>query len=428
MRPRKAEINITGAVTDYKWVIFGLLSTSHFLMAMCHFSWGPLGPIIKTELNINNNQFGFIISLMYFSMVVVSIPSGILVDRRGVKWMLSTSSFLVGTGILILPLSTLYVYTAAAAMLIGAGYGMINQITTKGIVSWFELRERGTIMGIKQIGVTIGGGLIGVYIPFLGLYIGWQNALFLLGVAVIAISILSLLLYTEKHEPAPGKVQQPALAKKISSPKESLKEIIFDRKLLIVTFLASLLAFCQACTASFLVVYAKETFALTPLIAGSLLTVAMAGGTIGRIIFGMLSDKTLKGDRIIPLALISIIGSAASLSLAVIGGRIPIQIIFMISFALGISFMGWNSLGMVLLAEMGGSDRVGSVLGIVFTVAWGAMVLGPSVFGYIVDRGGYLCGWWMLAALSLLAFAGFMYLAKLSVKNIHHSLFSKDKI
>lgn len=381
-------------------------------MAMCHFSWGPLGPILKAEFDINNSQLGYVISLMYLSMVVVSIPAGILVDRHGVKWFLFISSAMVGLGIFIIPFCSSYSYTAIAAVMIGVGYGMINQITTKGIISWFEPLERGTIMGIKQMGVTLGGGLIGIYIPLLGFYIVWKNAIFLLGGLVIVIAIVSPFLYKENQGKNPNLANEIGTSKvKINqSPKGSLKDVLLGRRLLVVTLLSSLLAFCQASSASFLVVFAKETFTITQLFAGSLLTVAMAGGTLGRIVFGIISDRTMKGDRILPLALISLIGSIASCFLALCGSGTPIFAIIAISGALGVSFMGWNSLGMVLLAEMVGSKHVGSALGVVFTVAWGAMVLGPSIFGFLVDRSGYSAGWGMLAALSFLTFSGFICL------------------
>jgi len=40
----------------------------------------------------------------------------------------------------------------------GIGYGMINQISTKGIMLWFSSRLRATAMGIKQTGVILGAG------------------------------------------------------------------------------------------------------------------------------------------------------------------------------------------------------------------------------------------------------------------------------
>ena len=396
---------------NYQWIIFSLLSSSHLLMAMCYYSWGPLAPTLKGVLDISNSQFGFIISLMYLAMVVVSAPSGFLVDHYGVKRMLFLSCFLVGSGMSLLAARPSYAILVATALLMGVGYGMINQITTKGFVYWFEAKKRGTVMGIKQMGVTIGGSLIGIYIPFFSLYMGWQHAVLLLGLIVVAASLICLVMYKEKP-PADTDLSRNADMARSKLQKTSLREILINRKLVVITILVSLLAFCQACLTSFLVLYAKENFLITNVAAGSMLTIAMVGGTLGRIVLGMVSDRLLKGDRAIPLAIIGLIGVLSSFPLLFLEGNTALWLLYIIAAFLGISFMGWNSLAMVLVAELVDPEKVGSVLGIVFIAAWGAMVAGPVLFGRVVDMSGYAAGWLMVMLLSGLACTGFLFMAR----------------
>ncbi len=396
---------------NYQWIIFTLLSSSHLLMAMCYYSWGPLAPTLKGVLDISNSQFGYIISLMYLAMVVVSAPSGFLVDHYGVKRMLFLSCFLVGSGMSLLAAKPSYTILVATALLMGIGYGMINQITTKGFVYWFEAQKRGTVMGIKQMGVTIGGSLIGIYIPFFSIYMGWQHAVLVLGLIVVAVSLICLGLYKEKPTEDID-LDQAGDTANSKLQKTSLREVMMEPKLVLATILASLLAFCQACLTSFLVLYAQENFIINNIAAGSMLTIAMVGGTFGRIILGMVSDRMLKGDRAMPLAIIGLIGVLSSFPLLFIGSNTALWILYIIAAFLGISFMGWNSLAMVLVAEMVGPDKVGSVLGIVFMAAWGAMVAGPALFGRLVDMGGYAAAWLMVMILSGLACAGFLFMAR----------------
>ncbi|PIP41552.1 MAG: hypothetical protein COX19_03305 [Desulfobacterales bacterium CG23_combo_of_CG06-09_8_20_14_all_51_8] len=80
---RKSEMKSSAfpAALNYQWVIFAILSSTHMVMAMFFYSWGPLAPILKEEALINNSQFGLIVSTMYFVMVIISIPSGFLTDK-----------------------------------------------------------------------------------------------------------------------------------------------------------------------------------------------------------------------------------------------------------------------------------------------------------------------------------------------------------
>lgn len=266
-------------------------------------------------------------------------------------------------------------------------------------------------MGIKQMGVTIGGSLIGIYIPFFSIYMGWQHAVLVLGLIVVAVSLICLGLYKEKPTEDID-LDQAGDTANSKLQKTSLREVMMEPKLVLATILASLLAFCQACLTSFLVLYAQENFIINNIAAGSMLTIAMVGGTFGRIILGMVSDRMLKGDRAMPLAIIGLIGVLSSFPLLFIGSNTALWILYIIAAFLGISFMGWNSLAMVLVAEMVGPDKVGSVLGIVFMAAWGAMVAGPALFGRLVDMGGYAAAWLMVMILSGLACAGFLFMAR----------------
>jgi len=389
---------------SYQWMIFGILSFSHFLMAMFFFGWGPLAPMLKGELGIDNSQLGFIVSAMYFAMMFVSVPSGFLVDKYGARIMLMLSVSLVGTATFVLSLSSSYTILFLVAALGGAGYGMINQITTKGLMYWFEPNKRATIMGIKQTGVTMGGSLVGLYIPFCAQIVGWQRAVLLLAFAIVCMPLFSLFFYREKPElPSnpPDEARQP------DRGKGGLRLLLLRPLVVTLTLLFASYAACQSCVVAFLVVYTEETFGLSRVIAGSFLSVAMAAGTITRIIFGLVSDRLLHGDRVVPMALLASIGVVGIYALTLLSDHPPLWFLYVISVLLGTSLVGWNGLAITLVAEIAGHDMVGSIMGIVFTISWGGMVVAPPLFGAMVDWKGYDAAWLMLTALLAIACLGF---------------------
>jgi len=397
---------------NYQWVIFGILAVSHMLMAMCFYSWGPMAPYIKAETGISNSQFGLIFSIMFFSMVVVAAPSGILTDKIGAKWMFFLSASLMGFSFLILSFFRSYGMILFVSFLAGSGYGMINQITTKGFMYWFDQSKRATVMGIKQTGVTIGGSLIGLFIPFFSLKIGLSGAILLLALLILSMVLVALFLYKEKPDNYVEKIADASDKKGFSA----IKELLLQPKMIILTVILSFFAICQGCLTSFLVIFAEESFQLTKFIAGSLLTVAMIGGTFSRIFFGFLSDRVFKGDRVAPLAILALIGGISCFSLVFLKGVPPLWILYVFAAFLGIALMGWNGLGMILVAEMAGSEMVGSVMGILFVIPWSSMAIGPPVFGYIIDTSGYQLAWLMNALFCLITFIGLCFIWKMLKK------------
>ena len=316
---------------SYQWMIFGILTASHFLMAMLFFGWGPLAPMLKGELGIDNSQLGFIVSTMYFAMMFVSVPSGFLVDKYGARVMLILSVSLVGTATFVLSLSTTYTTLFLVAALGGAGYGMINQITTKGLMCWFEPNKRATIMGIKQTGVTVGGSLVGLYIPFCAQIMGWQRAVLVLAFAILCMPLFSFFFYKEEPDFPPD---PPEDARQPDRAKGGLRLLLLRPLVVTLTLLFASYAACQSCVVAFLVVYTEETFHLSRVIAGSFLSVAMAAGTITRIIFGLVSDRLLHGDRVVPIALLALIGVVGIYALTLLGDSPPLWLLYVIAVLL----------------------------------------------------------------------------------------------
>ena len=393
-------------ISSYQWVIFTLLSLSHMLMAMFFYIWGPLAPALKNTLALTNSQLGLVISAMYLSMVTISIPSGILTDRYGAKTMLVISVSLVGTGLLILYFFPIYDGLFAASIIGGTGYGMINQVTTKGLMYWFEPDRRATIMGIKQIGVTIGGALTALYIPYVSLFFDWHIGILLLSAVILIMAIASYLFYQEKPEnftkTLPGK-------KNTVSVTENLRSMILKPILITLTIIFTFLAASQACLVSFIVIYTQETFHLNKVVAGSFLTVAMMAGTASRVVFGVISDRLFGSDRVTPLAVLALIGMISSSAFILVNdNNAPLWFLFLISIFLGAALIGWNSLAITLIAEVAGHEMVGSVMGFLLTIAWGGMVIAPSVFGAIVDWKGYEAAWCMVAIFCGISFFGYV--------------------
>ena len=403
----KGKGNGSQTIGNYQWVIFALLTIVHLLMAMCFYAWGPLAPFLKKDLLINNNQFGFVVSIMYGVMVVVSIPGGFLTDKYGVKWMLVLSGFLLSIGFALFSVFNSYESLFLVSALAGAGYGMINQITAKGLMYWFEPSKRATIMGIKQTSVPVGGSLIGIYLPFFAKFMGWQRAIFLLAGAIFFILLISLVFYREKPDLDESFFKEQQKGK---TEETSIKSVLLQSRVLSLIVIFTLLAIGQSCVTSFIVLYGRESFSLPMEIAGSFLTFAMVGGSICRVLFGFISDRIFKGDRVAPMALLTLLGVGTTLSLVFLNKGAPLWLLYAICTLLGGALLGWNSLAIVLMAEIAGNELVGSIMGIIFTIAWGGMVIGPTLFGYVVDMYGYKMAWLVIMFFTAISFMGLICL------------------
>jgi ACS family hexuronate transporter-like MFS transporter len=74
---------------------------------------------------------------------------------------------------------------------------------------------------------------------------------------------------------------------------------------------------------------------------------------------------------------------------------------------MGFTVIGWNALVMTLGAEIVGPGLAGTYMGFAIAIGYVGVVLGPPVFGYLVDVFNYRLAWSALSLNFLFGSAGF---------------------
>jgi sugar phosphate permease len=141
----------------------------------------------------------------------------------------------------------------------------------------------------------------------------------------------------------------------------------------------------------------------TILLTGELLAAAQVAGIGGRIGWGLLSDRAFHGRRLPVLRLILIVSAIACLDLALWGnvqsglGWLPVMV------ATGAAILGWPTVYLALIAELAPAGEAAAAIGIGLAIALIGGVIGPSLFGLVVDLSHtYDLAWMMLAAAAIL--------------------------
>ncbi len=379
---------------------------SQLFMAMGSFSYGPLAPFFRDDLGISRGQVGSLIAVYYFTGTVAAIPAGIIVDRLGARSMLILCLVLEGLPFAAMSMAGSYLMMGLFAALSGIGYGFINQVSTKGIMNWFPPAGRATAMGIKQSGVTIGAAAAAWLLPVLSVAYSWRTGVWAIGMAMFVMSFFAFILYRE-HPPGEF-ICGPMAARKESG--QSLLMALAQPTLLALLLIVPFLSFSQGCVVSFLVLYLKEQIQLPVELAGQCMMAGMIAAAVGRISWGVVSDRMFGGDRLTPVIIMSLIGAVSAMGMALLSpGSSPWPAFFW-SILLGFSLSGWTAMVMVLSAELGGVKLAASVVSVLITVIGLGFLIGPIVFGYVADHMGYFSSWMIVVITSLLSVGGFVHI------------------
>ncbi|SOC40700.1 MFS transporter [Salinicoccus kekensis] len=379
------------------WKMLGCLFMIQVLMALVGRSLAPLGPLFEADLSLSKTQIGMLPAALFLGQALVSIPAGLLVDRAGTKKMLLLLTFCLGLSFASLSFSSFYPLILFLIMVGGFGYGAMHSASNRGVIYWFPVRRRGTAMGIKQTGITAGSAMAALILLPLATQWGWRPVLLIASCLLIVMGFIIFKIY---EEPRPIESESPAgTAENILS---SIKYLIKNRLYLMVSISAMALNGSQMILNTYIVLFTYEVHAIPLVAAGILLVISEVGGSIGRIVWGIVSDTLFRGNRIIVLVIIAIISSISALTLFSLPAGTSFEIFVPIVFVFGFCISGFNGIWMNAVTEYVPEKLAGSASGFsIMLGSWG-VIIGPLIFGLIVDTGSYQTGWFVLFLVLLL--------------------------
>lgn len=366
---------------------------------------GPLGlpaiaSLVQRDLGLSLTQAGSFLSAYYIGPALVSIPAGTTADTWGVKRTLVLGQVLIGGGLVAVSASGTFSALTTFMILAGFGYGMLNPTSTKAVMSWAPPAHRATLVGLKQVGLPAGGALGAALLPAFALALGWRAAVASTGVLMAVAAAASLWLYRD-----PPGAPPPARG----GGGQALREVLRARDLWLLSISTGVFAAMQTVWFAFLVLYLQQVVGLALVTAGRYLALAQAAGMLGRVLFGVLSDRVLGGRRRLPLAIAGCGSAACTLGMAELGPGTSPALLVPLVLAFGLAGIGWNGVQHTLMAELAGPRAAGTAVGLGLAVSSVGVTLGPLVFGACVTAAGGYRGPWiglaltMAAALALLA-------------------------
>jgi predicted MFS family arabinose efflux permease len=285
----------------------------------------------------------------------------------------------------------------------GVGYGTLNPASTTAAMSWFPPRQRATVVGLKQVGLPFGGMLGAAILPTLALSFGWRRAVVASALAVGACAVLSAAVYRDP----PG---EPLPARK-PGERGAIALVLSNRDLWLVALATLVFAGMQTVWMAFLALYLQAVVGLSLLAASRYLAVAQGGGVLGRVAFGVLSDRVFGGRRRLPLAIAGCGSALCSIALAYTGPGTSTLWLGLLALVFGFVGIGWNGVQHTLMAELAGPRTAGTAVGLGLAISSLGVTIGPPIFGWCVTAAGGFRGPWlglagvMVGGLGLLALA-----------------------
>lgn len=392
----------------YFWFILAVATSAQMSVSFVHQGIATLAPFFVSDLGVSRAQVGLLSGAINIGMAFTTLIIGVLVDRLGEKVVLIAGGLL--TGLTVLAASRAGSFTVLLTLLICTGFWVATATPagSKGIMSWFPASWRGFALGFRQTGLPLGGALSAVVLPGLAMIYGWRGAMVGAGMVAISGALLVSVFYRQSSRPE----------KSESGGRSSggqLKLLLHNKDLWLISFVAFAMMSAQYTVLGYLELFYHEGLGFPLRFASYMLALAQLAGMMGRIFWGLVSDRVFSGVRRYPFIADILLAAAIFLAMSFVHPGLPMWFTALLSFLIGFTAIGWNGLYIAMVSELAGGELAGTALGISLTVIQFAVLVIPPLFGAIVDRTGtYRAGW---LALFFIILAGAFLLALAQEKN-----------
>jgi MFS family permease len=148
-----------------------------------------LFPFLKAEWGLSDTQCGMMVSTVYWSILLFTLPCSILVDRWSRKKTIAIMSLLWSLATAACALTRNYGQLFAARTTIGIGEAGFAPGGTSMISAIFPEEKRGRILGLWNASIPLGSALGLILGGFIADRYGWRHAFGIVAIPGLIISL-----------------------------------------------------------------------------------------------------------------------------------------------------------------------------------------------------------------------------------------------
>ena len=355
----------------YRWyILFLSMLTYGSIAGAARMCMPVLFPEISADLGLSMVAIGTIWGMDPLAGVFMGLPGGLLVDRWGVKRMLTVVCILTGIFCALRGFSVDFLSMAAFMFLFGLMAAVTPSIVPKVTAIWFAGKRLGLANGLLNVSWSIGAVIASLtsatlISPWLG---GWQKVLFFFGIPPVLLGFLWLFTGREPKQ-ADTRSETELLLKKSLVHVAHLRDVWLIA-LILMTYWGSSMGFT-----GYLALYLEEILGWEKTTAASAMTVLAGIGVIGVLPLVLLSDKI--GSRKIVLFFSTLVVSL-SIGLVPLVGNSGIWVLLALG---GLLRSGVSALANTTVFEIKGIGSVyaGTAIGIANTLGMLGATIAPPI-------------------------------------------------
>jgi len=383
-------------VPRYAWVILAIVFLASVTAPLNQFKVPPVMPVLIDAFKLDLTTAGLLMSVFAMTGLILAIPAGFILQRFGPKRSGLVALAFLTLGSAMGALSGTAGSLLASRLVEGIGMGLIAVAAPAAIAIWFPADKRGTPMGIWATWVPVGSVIMYAVAPTLTMHFAWQAVWWMAAVITLVILLLYGLLF---RLPTPEETAASAEASVEPAAADTLRlgQAIANRHIWLLSF--EFLCFN-------LVVLALNTFYPTYLTSVRHYTLAGASFTASLLMVGTIFSSIIGGwlsDRIGSRKLVIVLPFMALAVMFLFPFNVGGWLILLLVIAMGLTAGAIPTANFAAVPEVMGVPQLAGMGMAVLAVGQNlGMVLGPLIFGKMLETMGWAAAGYLLIPVCLL--------------------------
>ncbi|HEX7264617.1 MAG TPA: MFS transporter [Candidatus Dormibacteraeota bacterium] len=342
-------------------------------------------PLYAHDLGASRFEVGALFSVATLAAAVLSLPSGLLIDRFGARSLL-IFSLAVAAGSQLAAAATvsvppLFVWQIVGGLGSGAQQAALFSAVTETVKTGRLGRALGWLTLSMQVGFFVGPSIAGLLLTWIDIRTD------------LAITTAMLVFAIPGGLLASGTRQSSHRGLSIREP---LQALVAQRSFMPATFGLVAATLAWGTVGAFLPIFGKEALRLPSSQVGLLLALQAVANGLSRIPGGRLVDRARSRWPIVLVGVV--VWSVAAIILGHLTGFVTPAIVLVVATP----FMATVYVAMgVVFADLSAASTRGVAMGMYGTILFLGLTAGPLIFGPVIQAYGYAAGFTACAVVAI---------------------------
>jgi predicted MFS family arabinose efflux permease len=332
--------------SSYRWVVLAVFTAVAGVSQMLWLNFAPLITQVMDKYHQSESSASLLLLVFPLLYVVLSVPSGAMIDKRGYKFAVGFGSVLMALFSILRIFDGNFYVLLAAQVGIAVGQPFVVNGISKLVADWFSKDEHALATGLGTVGMFIGMALGMALTPALTHDGNFRSAMIVFAIISVVSAGAFLLLARENDSDGHLHTSLGVREEFILLLKQRDLVLLFAISFLALGYFNGIITWIEPILA------ANGFNAEQAGMAGALI---ILGGIVGSVIIPALSDKYRKRKPF--LLACSIAGLLITYPFCVSSNY---SLVLIIGVSLGFFFLPGYALLLAMSEEMAGSEKAGA--------------------------------------------------------------------